>query len=70
MHPLSAPGSLVLGYLAFVVGEHQIHSASVDIKLPSQILLPHHRALQVPARETLSPRRIPPHNMLRLSLLP
>ena len=53
-----------------MVREHQVHTATVDVELMAKILLTHHGALEMPARETLSPRRRPPHNMLRLSLFP
>ena len=56
MHALSAARSLVLGNLAFVVREHQIHSATVNVELPAEIFLTHHGALEMPARKTLSPR--------------
>ena len=53
-----------------MVREHQIHTASVDVKLFSQVLLPHHAALQVPAGEAVSPGAGPAHDVLRLGLLP
>ena len=53
-----------------MVGEHQIHATSVDIKLLTQILTSHSRTLTVPTRESVAPRRGPAHDMLRLSLLP
>ena len=55
MHTFSMAASHILGYLTFVVREHQVHSTTVYVKFASQVLLPHHRALQMPARETLAP---------------
>ena len=70
MDALGAAGGLVLRDLALVVREHQVHAAAVDVELLAQVLLPHHRALQVPAREPFAPRGRPAHDMLRLRLLP
>ena len=70
MHALGAAGGLVLRNLALVVREHQVHAAAVDVELLAQVLLPHHRALEVPAREAFAPRGRPAHDVLRLGLLP
>ena len=65
-----ASGCLVLSDLALMVGEHQIHPAAVDVKLVPEVFLSHNGALEVPSRETFSPRGRPAHNVLRLSFLP
>ena len=70
VHALGAAGGLVLRDLALVVREHQVHAAAVDVELPAEVLLPHHGALQMPAREAFAPRGRPAHDVLRLGLLP
>ena len=50
--------------------EHQVHSAAVYVKLLPEILLAHHGALQMPAREAFAPWRRPFHQMFRSRLLP
>ena len=56
MNAFHSPASHVLRYLAFVMREHKVHSASVDVKFLAQILLAHHGAFQMPSREALAPR--------------
>ena len=70
VHALGAAGGHVLGNLALVVREHQVHAAAVDVEFLSQVLGAHHRALQVPAREAVAPGGRPAHDVLRLRLFP
>ena len=70
MHAAGAPGGHILGNFALMVREHEIHAATVDIELLAQVLLSHHRALQMPAREAFSPGRRPAHDVFRFRLLP
>ena len=60
----------ILGDLALVVREHQIHSAAVDVELVAEVFLAHHGAFQMPSRESLAPRTRPVHDVFRLGLLP
>ena len=55
VHALSATGSYILGNLAFVVREHQVHSAAMDVEHFAKVFFSHHGALQVPAGETVAP---------------
>ena len=48
--------SLGLGYLTLMMGEHQIHATTVDIKLLTEILPAHGCTLAVPPWETVAPR--------------
>ena len=70
MDPLRTAGSHVLGDFAFVVREHQVHSAPMDVEGFAQVLGAHHRALQVPAGEAVAPGTGPAHDMLGLGLFP
>ena len=70
MHALGTAGGLVLRDLALMVREHQVHAASMDVELLAEVLLPHHGALEVPAREAFTPRGGPAHDVLRLGFLP
>jgi len=45
-----------LGNLAFVMGEHKVEAASVNVEFLAKILLSHHRTLKMPARESFAPR--------------
>ncbi len=63
-------GGHVLGDFAFMMREHQIHSAPVDVEFPTEVFLPHHRALQMPAREAFAPGARPVHDVLRFGFLP
>ena len=56
MHPLCTAGGDVLGYFAFVVREHEVHSSAVDVKFFAKVFGAHYRALEVPPGETFSPR--------------
>ena len=56
--------------LAFVVREHQVHAAAVDVETLAQIAGAHGRALHMPAGESLAPRRRPAHDMFGRRLLP
>ena len=59
-----------LGNLTLMVRELQIHTSTVDVKLITQVLGTHGGTLDVPAGETLAPRTLPTHDMLRGSMLP
>lgn len=50
---------LALSHLVVVMREDQVDSSGVDIDLSSEDLARHDRALDVPTRSTLSPRRRP-----------
>ena len=60
VHPVFHGGvthrSLSLCYLALMMGEHQVHATSMDIKLLAQVLSSHSCALAVPTREAITPR--------------
>ena len=56
---------LRLGNLILVVGKNQVLAARMNIYLLPQVLLAHHRALDMPARSSLAPGRLPE----RLALL-
>ena len=70
MDALRAAGSDVLGDLALVVREHQVHAAAVDVELAAEVFLAHHGALEVPAREAFAPRGRPAHDVLGFCLFP
>ena len=70
MDTLRAAGSDILRNFAFMVREHQVHTAAVDVELVTEVFFAHHGAFEVPAREAVAPRGRPAHNMLRLSLFP
>ena len=63
-------GSHRLSYFALVVREHKVHAAAVDIKFLAEVFCAHGRALQVPTRESVAPRRRPTHNVFGSSLFP
>ncbi len=48
-----------LGNLVFMVREHQIGTAAVNIKMVAQLLAVHRRTFNVPARTPFAPRRRP-----------
>ena len=60
----------ILGNLAFMVREHQVHSASVDVEFLAEVFLAHHGAFKMPAGETFAPWTGPVHDVLGLSLFP
>ena len=67
VHPVAAgavagDGGL-LGNLAFVVGEHEVHSAAVDVEGLAEIFGAHGGALGVPAGETVAPGGRPAHDV-------
>ena len=74
VHPVTnhlvALRSHSLSNLALVVRENQIHAATVNIEVAAQVLASHSSTLAVPARETITPRTRPTHDMLWRSLLP
>ena len=63
-------GRGILRQFALVMGEHQVHSASVYVESLAEIFGAHGRALHMPAGKTVAPRRGPAHDMLRRSLFP
>ena len=66
-----AAGALALGDLVLMVREHQIDPAGVEIEVGTEVFPDHGRALEVPARTPLAPRRRPEvHAVLRLARLP
>ena len=69
-HRLVALGGHALGDLAFMVGEHEVHAAAVDVERLAEIFAPHSGAFEMPAGEAFAPGRGPVHDMLRGSLLP
>ena len=56
VHALCSARCFVLGDFAFVVREHEVHAASVDVEFASEVFLTHYGALQMPSRKALSPR--------------
>ena len=44
---------------SFVMGKHQVEAAAVDLEGLAQQRFRQHRALNVPARPALAPRRVP-----------
>ena len=56
--------------LTLVVREDQIHAAAVNVEFFAEIFASHGRALAVPTRETLTPRRRPAHDVLGLRFFP
>ena len=42
MHALGMAAGHILGNLALVVREHQIHSSAVDVELVAEVFLTHH----------------------------
>ena len=68
VHPVvhgafTACGADVLGDFTLVVRELEVHASPVNVKLLSEVFGAHHRTLQVPSREPLSPRRRPLHEV-------
>ena len=53
-----------------MVRENKVHTATVNIKVITQILASHRCTLAVPTRETIAPRRWPTHDMFWHSTLP
>ena len=70
LHGLMTHRRRSLGYLALVVGEDEVQSATVDVEHLAEVLTTHGRTLAVPAGETVAPGRRPAHDVLRLCLLP
>ena len=70
VHRLVPLRSHRLGYLAFVVGEKQIHASAVNVEFLAQVLGAHGRTFEMPAGKTVAPRRRPPHDMFGRSLFP
>ena len=70
VHHLVALACDSLRYLAFVVGEDEVHAAAVDVEVLAQIFASHRRALAVPAGEAVAPRRRPAHDVLGLCRFP
>jgi len=55
---LGARGGFALGDLVFVVGKDEIPAADVDVDGLAEVGHAHRRALDVPARSSLAPRRL------------
>ncbi len=70
VHHLVALRRHGLCYLALVVGEDEVHAATVDVEVVAQILPSHCRALAVPAGEAVAPRTWPAHDVLWRGALP
>src|SRR3712207_1851667 len=70
MHHLVALTSHGLGYLALVMGEHQVHAATMYIEVLAQVFAPHGRAFAVPTGEAVAPVARPSHDMFGLGGLP
>ena len=76
VHPVIDEGvavrALGLGDLVLVVGELQVHAAAVDVEVVAEQVRAHRRALDVPARAALAPRRRPLDlaRLLDLGVLP
>ena len=70
VHHLVALAGHGLCYLAFVVGEDEVQTAPMDVKVVAQILAPHGRTFAVPSGEAVAPGRGPAHDVLGLGLLP
>ena len=59
-----------LGYFALVMGEDEVHSATVNVEMFAQILPSHCRTLAVPTRKSLAPRTWPAHDVFGLGAFP
>ena len=64
------PARLGLGDLVLVVGKDEVHPAAVDREVGAEELLGHRRALDVPPRTPLPPRRGPTAVLVGLARLP
>ena len=69
-HRILSKGSTRLCNFAFMVREHQVHTATMDIKFIAQIFCSHGRTFHMPTGETFTPRSFPAHNMFRRCFLP
>ena len=56
--------------LTFVVREHEVHAAAVNVEMLAEVLASHGSTFAVPTRETVAPRRWPAHDVLRRCLFP
>ena len=70
VHVLPAEGALALGDFVFVMGEHVVHAARVNVKPRAQIFMGHSGTFNVPAGEALTPGAVPFHIAPRLGSLP
>ena len=61
---------IALRDFTFVVGEKQVHAATVDVKLGAKVFGTHGRTFQVPAWEAKAPRGRPLHEVLSRSVFP
>src|SRR2546427_5374138 len=64
------PEGTRLRELVLVVREDEVEPAAVDLELRPEVLLGHHRALDVPAGPAATPRRVPPRVLGGLVRLP
>src|SRR5579872_942518 len=55
---------IALRDLAFVVGEHEVHPAAVNVELDAKIFGAHGGAFDMPTGETLAPWALPTHDVL------
>ncbi len=69
-HGLMPLGRHALRYLAFMVGEHEVHAAAMDIEHIAEIFPAHGGAFEMPSGKTLAPGTRPVHYMLRSCLFP
>src|SRR5713101_6473789 len=74
MYPVAddrvAERALGLRDLVLVVREDVVDAARVDVEAVAEVLRAHRGTLDVPARETRSPRRVPDERAAGLALLP
>src|SRR6478609_414997 len=56
--------------LAFVVRELQVHTATMDVELITQVFLTHRRAFDMPSRKPFTPRALPAHDVFRWRIFP
>src|SRR5690606_33273050 len=74
MHPILSRLHVMAGFrlrdLVGMVRSRQVHSASMNIELRTEIFTAHGRTFDMPTRETYAPRSWPAHNMLRFCFDP
>ena len=70
MHHVIALRCYGLCNLTFVVREDKVHTATVNVKMFTQIFLTHCRTFGVPAGEAVTPWAWPAHDMFRLGTFP
>ena len=70
LHHRVALTSHSLRYLALMMGEHKVHTTSMNVEVIAEILASHGSALAVPSWESVAPWTWPSHDMLGRSFLP